>query len=158
MWGVNKALQMEMTHKERLKCLEQGMPLPDAELAWIATVRERAQQLTAITIVGTLALTGGPIGVTAIILALGRDLPAGGLFALLAVVWCASAFVLLALTRHTMAGLLHLKRPTTTPTPPKPTEAVNGLKLMAREEEPRQASSQAIQGGWFNRPVVVEEE
>jgi hypothetical protein len=158
MWGVNKALQMEMTHKERLKCLEQGLPLPDAELAWVATVRERAQQLTGIAIVGTIVLTGGPVAVTAIILALGHELPAGGLLTLLAILWCSSAFVLLCLIRHTMAGLLHLKRPTLTVAQSKPVEALNGLKLVPREEEPRQPSSEAIQSGWFSRPVVVDEE
>jgi hypothetical protein len=157
MWGVNKE-QLEMTHKERLKCLEQGLPLPDAELAWVAVVKERAGQLTFIMIMGTLVLTGGPVAVTSVILSLGHDLPAGGVLALLAVVWCASAFVLLCLTRHAMTGLLHLKRPTATTTTAKSSEVLNGLKLVAREEEPRKTASEAIQDGWFGRPVVVEDE
>ena len=58
-WNELKIKQLELAHLERLKCLERGQPLPDTELAWVATVRERGQQLTAIMIVGTIFLMGG---------------------------------------------------------------------------------------------------
>jgi hypothetical protein len=156
MWFGKNAKQLEYEHLERIKCLERGLPLPDAELAWNKVILLRNQQLTAVLIVGTLALMGAPVAVTAIILALGRDLPAGGLLLLLATIWCASAFVLLCLTRHVMAGLLYLKRTPPAATP-RPSEA-NGLKLTPREEVVRGGSSEGIQTSWFGRPVVVDGE
>ena len=57
-WNELKIKQLELAHLERLKCLERGQPLPDTELAWAATVRERGQQLTAIMIVGTIFQIG----------------------------------------------------------------------------------------------------
>ena len=91
MWGQNKAKEQEARHQERLKCLEHGLPLPDAELAWAAVVYYRTCQLTAVLIVGSIVLIGGPVGVTAILLALGQQLPALGLILLLAIIWCACA-------------------------------------------------------------------
>jgi hypothetical protein len=158
MWFGKNEKQLEWEHLERMKCLEQGLPLPDADLAWAKIVEQRGQQLTGVLIVGTIFLTGAPVGLTAIILALGRQMPALGLIALLAVVWCASAFVLLCLTRYAMAGLLHLKRSTQT-APPRPTsQEMNALKLVPHEEEARPVSSEAIKASWFARPVVVDEE
>ena len=160
MWWVQvKIKQMELTHQERLKCLEHGMPLPDAELAWVATVRERGQQLTAIMIVGTIFLTGAPVAGTAIMLSLGRELPTVGLLLLLAVVWCAPAFVLLCLARHTMAALAHLKRAMSNTAPPGyNVPATNGLKLMAQDDNARNATSEAIKTSWFGRPVAAEDD
>jgi hypothetical protein len=151
--------QQEWEHLERMKCLEQGLPLPDAELEWIKVVEQRGQQLTGVLIVGTIALTGGPVGLTAITLALGQQIPALGLILLLATVWCSSAFVLMCLTRHAMAGLLHLKRPQSTPVTPRPAVPDRKpLQLVPREEEPRAAPSDAIKTSWFTRPVVVDDE
>jgi hypothetical protein len=149
--------QQEWEHLERMKCLEQGLPLPDADLEWIKVVEQRGQQLTGVLIVGTICLTGAPVGLTAIILALGQQIPALGLILLLAAVWCSSAFVLLALTRHAMAGLLQLKRPPQTLARQVPPDA-GGLKLAAREQETRHPKSESIQANWFARPVVVDEE
>jgi hypothetical protein len=149
--------QQEWEHLERMKCLEQGLPLPDADLEWIKVVEQRGQQLTGVQIVGTICLTGAPVGLTAIILALGQQIPALGLILLLGIVWCSSAFVLLGLIRHAMAGLLHLKRPPQTLARQVPPDA-SGLKLVPHEEDTRQPASQAIQASWFARPVVVDEE
>jgi hypothetical protein len=158
MWFGKNAKQLEWEHLERMKCLERGLPLPDAELAWTKVVEQRGQQLTAVLIVGTIALVGAPVGVTAIILALGRDLPPVGLLLVLAVIWCASAFVLLCLTRHVMTGLLHLKRPTPTALPRPPSSSSDELRLVPREQVMQGASSEGIQTSWFGRPAVVDDD
>jgi hypothetical protein len=150
--------QQEWEHLERMKCLEQGLPLPDADLEWIKVVEQRGQQLTGALIVGTICLTGAPVGLTAIILALGQQIPALGLILLLGIVWCSNAFVLLGLTRHAMAGLLHLKRPPQTSSARQLPPDASGLKLAAHLEETRHPGSEAIQASWFARPVVVDEE
>jgi hypothetical protein len=153
MWFLKNAKQLEYEHLERMKCMEQGLPLPDAELAWTKVIEQRGQQLTGVLIVGTIVLTGGPVGVTAVILSLGQHLPAMGLIPLLALVWCASAFVLLCLTRHAMAGLLHMKRPRSGAAPSAPAFG-SALKLVPDEEQP----SEAIRGSWFTRPVIVDQD
>ncbi len=157
LFGKN-AKQLEYEHLERMKCLEQGLPLPDADLAWAKAADLRGGQLTAVLLIGTVVLTGGPVGVTAILLSLGRGIPELALILLLAVIWCSSAFVLLCLVRHAMTGLLHLKRPAPTVAQRPLTSPTNGLKLVPHEEEPRGASSEAIKGSWFARPVIVDEE
>lgn len=154
MWFLKNAKQLEYEHLERMKCMEQGLPLPDAELAWTKVIEQRGQQLTGVLIVGTIVLTGGPVGLTAIILALGQQLPAIGLIPLLALAWCASAFVLLCLTRHAMAGLLHLKRPRSGAAVQSAPVFGSALKLVPDEEHP----SEAIRGSWFARPVIVDQD
>jgi hypothetical protein len=158
MWFGKNAKQLEWEHLERMKCLERGLPLPDAELAWTKVVEQRGQQLTAVLIIGTIALVGAPVAVTAIILALGHNLPAVGLLLVLAVIWCASAFVLLCLARHAMAGLLHLKRPTPTELPRPPSSSSDELRLVPHEQMVQADSSEGIQTDWFGRPAVVNDE
>jgi hypothetical protein len=157
MWFGKNAKQLEYEHLERMKCLERGLPLPDAELAWTKVMEQRGQQLTVVLTVGTLALMGAPVAVTAIILGVGNHLPAVGVLFLLATIWCASAFVLLCLTRHVMTGLLYMKRAplaaTSRPLPP-----ADGLGLMPRREAAHGNSSEGIQTGWFGRPVLVDGE
>ncbi len=150
--------QQEWEHLERMKCLEQGLPLPDADLEWMKVVEQRGQQLTGVLIVGTIFLTGAPVGLTAIVLALGQQISEFGLILLLGIVWCSSAFVLLGLTRHAMAGLLHLKRPPQTMAARQASPDASGLKLVPHLEETRHPASEAIQASWFARPVVVDEE
>ncbi len=110
MWFGKNAKQLEWEHVERMKCLERGLPLPDAELAWTK------------------------------------------------VVWCASAFVLLCLARHAMAGLLHLKRPTPTALPRPSASSSDELRLAPYEQVVQGASSEGIQTSWFGRPAVVDDD
>jgi hypothetical protein len=158
MWLGKNEKQLEWEHLERMTCMEQGLPLPDADLAWVKVVEQRGQQLTGVLIVGTICLTGAPVGLTAIILALGQQIPALGLILLLGIVWCSSAFVLLGLIRHAMAGLLHLKRPPQTIAARQVPPDAGALKLVPHEQETRNPASEAIQASWFARPVVVDEE
>jgi energy-converting hydrogenase Eha subunit E len=158
MWFGKNAKQLEWEHLERMKCLERGLPLPDAELAWTKVVEQRGQQLTAVLIIGTIALVSAPVGMTTIILIFGRDLPAVGVLLVLAVIWCASAFVLLCLARHAMAGLLHLKRPTPAALPRPPTSSGDALRLVPHEQVEQGDSSEGIQTSWFGRPAIVNDE
>jgi hypothetical protein len=158
MWFIKNIKQLEWEHLERMKCLEQGLPLPDAEVAWTKVVEQRGQQLTAVLIVGTIALMGAPLGLTAILLALGHNLPAGGLLLVLAVIWCAAAFLQLSLTRHVMAGLLHLKRPTPTSARRPQSPPTDSLRLVPAEVPNRADASEGIQTSWFGQPVVVNDE
>src|SRR2546430_30124 len=62
MWFGKSEVEMGYTHQERMKCLEMGFPLPDAELAWVQAVQLRGGQGTAGRDGGAVGLGGGPGG------------------------------------------------------------------------------------------------
>jgi hypothetical protein len=138
MWFGKSDKEMEMAHQERMKCLEVGFPLPDADLAWVKVVELRGSQVTAVLIVGTVALVCGPVGTSAIILALGRDLLAGWLApVLLFLVWAVCGYLLYTLFRQGMQALGQLKRPADFAVRPM-LENANGLQRLpsAAQERP----------------------
>jgi hypothetical protein len=145
MWfGKSEQQRREWAHLERMKCLERGLPLPDADLAWVAVLKQRGEQLTGIMIVGTLGLTGGPVATTAILLSLGRGLPAFLQVLLLVLVWSACAGTLLFLLRHGLAALMSLRREVLAPTA-RPSLTAEHFTRGPREEAVRGEPSQAIQ-------------
>jgi hypothetical protein len=154
MWFRKSEKQLEQEHQERMKCLEKGFPLPDAELAWVEAVRLRGAQVTAVFIVATVALVCGAVGATAILLALGRDLFAPWLlFPMILLVWCVSGSLLYTLFRQGMQSLGQIKRPADFVVKP-PTEApqANGSRVAVPSETaaPR-GPSEGIQEGWYAR-------
>ena len=89
--------EREFQHTERLKALEAGFPLPDAELALARTERVRAGVAAAIGIAVPVVALGGAVAGTALILSLahpGLHLP------VLCVLWpcCAVAAMVTAVT------------------------------------------------------------
>jgi hypothetical protein len=144
MWFGKTEKEIDLAHQERMKCLEAGFPLPDADLAWVKVVELRGSQVTAILIVGTVSLVCGPVGTSAIILALGKELLAGWLTpAMLFLVWAVCGYLLYTLFRQGMQTLGQLKRPADFVVKPPPT---NGLKLHKGETaEERPDASERIQ-------------
>jgi hypothetical protein len=119
----SKEKQRERRHLERMKCLEQGVPLQDAELAWCRVVKQRGEQLTGILIVGALVLVGGPVAATAILMALGQQMEASYLVMLVGLVWLASSVTLFWLLRHGMTALMQLNRHLPGPSTASPSAA-----------------------------------
>src|SRR5215472_1523088 len=62
--------QRQLAHAERLKALEAGFPLPDADLALASTDRIRAGVAGAIGIVVPVVTVGGAVAGTALVLAM----------------------------------------------------------------------------------------
>jgi hypothetical protein len=98
----------QMEHAERLKALERGFPLPDAELASALTERVRAGVAAGIGITVPAVAVGGAVAGTALVLSLARpddQLPA------LCVIWACSGVASLVTTVVSLAVLLSRKRP-----------------------------------------------
>jgi hypothetical protein len=146
MWFVKSEKQREREHLERMKCLEQGLPLPDVDLAWYRVVKQRGEQLTGILIVGTIFLAGAPVGATAILVTVGHHLPAVWVFVLLAVVWSMSLSVLYYLVRYSLTGLIQMQR--SSPASPAPGRAAPDTSITTREDEARNA---AVDTRFFGR-------
>jgi hypothetical protein len=92
-----EARERELQHAERMKALEAGYPLPDADLAIARTERIRAGVAAAIGIAVPVVALGGAVAGTALILSLahpGLHLP------VLCVLWpcCAAAAMVTAVT------------------------------------------------------------
>jgi hypothetical protein len=156
MWFGKSDKQVEYEHQERMKCLEMGFPLPDAELAWVQAVQLRGGQVTAVLIVGTIALACAPVGATAILLALVKDAPAWLIPAILVFMWGVCGYLLLTLFRSGMQILSQVKRPAEFVVKPSQVQGAapaNGTKQLPKEElvESR-GSSERIQEGWYARP------
>jgi len=64
----SEAVEQERRHKERLRALELGFPLPEAEVARAEAESKRAQAAGTVGLVVPLGLGGIAVGVTAIIL------------------------------------------------------------------------------------------
>jgi hypothetical protein len=157
MWFGKGDKQLELEHEERMKCLEKGFPLPDAELAWVQALQLRGSQVTAVLIVGTVALVCGAVGTTAILLALARDLFAAGLlFGLVVLVWCVSGYLLFALFRQGMQSLGQIKRPADFVARPAAEPPANGARPVPSEVPAPHGPSEAIQEGWYARQGTAE--
>jgi hypothetical protein len=156
MWFGKSDKQLEYEHQERMKCLESGFPLPDADLAWVEAVKLRGGQVTAVLIVGTIALACAPVGATAILLALVKDAPAWLIPATLVLMWSVCGYLLFTLFRSGMQTLAQVKRPADFAAKPVPAQAVpakpNGAKSTPKEPVEQHSGSERIQEGWFNRP------
>jgi hypothetical protein len=154
MWFGKSDKEMELVHQERMKCLEMGFPLPDADLAWVEAVKLRGGQVTAVMIVGTIALACAPVGATAILLALVKDAPAWLMPAILGFMWSVCGYLLLTLFRSGMQTLSQIKRPPDFVVKPSQTPApaqTNGAKTPPKEPVEQLAGSERIQEGWYNR-------
>jgi hypothetical protein len=165
MWFGKSEKALEHTHIERMKCLEMGFPLPDAELAWVQAVQLRGGQITAVLIVGTIALAVAPVGATAILLALGKDLFAvWALVPMLLLIWGVNGYLLFTLLRHGMQSLGQIKRPADfvvkpVPAPPQPNGKPREVpEVLVPPSEPPEVRlpSDAIQEGWYARPGATE--
>jgi hypothetical protein len=113
MWFRNNEKKLDHQHLERMKCLEQGLPLPDAELAWVEATRLRGGQVTAVMIIGTIGLMAAPVGTTAILFALGtRLVGASVILPLLTVlIWSVCGSVLYTLFQNGMRALSRIREP-----------------------------------------------
>jgi hypothetical protein len=152
MWFGKSEKELELVHQERMKCLEKGFPLPDAELAWVEAVRLRGSQVTAVFIVATVALVCGAVGSTAILLALGRDLFGTWLlFPLLLLVWCVSGSLLYTLFRQGMQSLGQIKRPADFVVRLPAEAPANGTGVVPSEAAAPRGPSEGIQEGWYAR-------
>jgi hypothetical protein len=153
MWFGKSDKQLEYEHQERMKCLEMGFPLPDAELAWTQAVQLRGGQVTAVLIVGTIALACAPVGATAILLALVKDAPVWLIPAILAFMWSVCGYLLYTLFRSGMRTLSEIKRPADFVVKPAQAKApANGAKAPPKEPVEQSVGSERIQEGWYNRP------
>ncbi len=155
MWFGKSDKQLEYEHEERMKCLESGFPLPDADLAWVEAVKLRGGQVTAVLIVGTIALACAPVGATAILLALVKDVPPWLIPAILVFMWSVCGYLLFTLFRSVMQTLAQVKRPAdfvAKPAPAAKPAATNGTKPTPKESVEQHSGSERIQEGWFNRP------
>jgi hypothetical protein len=156
MWFGKSEKELDMVHQERMKCLEQGFPLPDAELAWVEAVRLRGSQVTAVLIVGTVALVCGAVGSTAILLALARDLFGAWLFPLILLVWGVCGYLLLTLFRQGMQSLGQIKRPADFVARPPAEAPANGARVVPSEAAAARVPSEGIQEGWYARQGTPE--
>ncbi len=157
MWFVKSEKEIEYVHQERMKCLEMGFPLPDAELAWVEAVRLRGGQVTAVLIVGTVALACAPVGGTAILLSLVKDAPVWMMPAILFFMWSVCGYLLYTLFRSGMQTLSQIRRPADFLVKPTPTPApANGVKLAAKETSEPRRPTEAIQEGLYARPGTTE--
>jgi hypothetical protein len=68
-----KAQERELTHVERMKALERGLPLPDAEIARAEAEKSRARAAGTIGALVPLFALAASVGSTAIVLAYQRD-------------------------------------------------------------------------------------
>ena len=82
--GRNKAQERKLTHAERLKALEMGQPLPDAEVARARSDASRAWARGLSAAAASLGMAGAAVGATALLV--GRDEP-HTLLPLLSVIW-----------------------------------------------------------------------
>src|SRR5262245_19458236 len=146
MWFGKSEKELELVHQERMKCLERGFPLPDAELAWVEAVRLRGSEVTAVLIVRTGALVCGAVGSTAILLALARDLfVAWLLFGLVFLVWYVSGYLLSTLFRQGMQSLGQIKRPADFVARPTAEAPANGTGTMSSAAAAPRGPSEGIQ-------------
>jgi hypothetical protein len=120
-------------------------------MAWVQVVQLRGGQVTAVMIVATIALVCGPVGATAILLALGKDLLPSWLFPMtLLLMWGVCGYLLFVLFRQGMSALGQLKRPADFV--PRGVPNTNGVKVAAPSETatPR-VPSEHVQEGWYAR-------
>jgi hypothetical protein len=157
MWFGKSDKELEYEHQERMKCLEMGFPLPDAELAWVEAVRLRGGQVTAVLIVGTVALACAPVGATAILLALIKDAPVWLMPAILVFMWSVCGYLLFTLFRAGMQSLGQIKRPADFVVKPSQVQtAANGAKPVMKEASEPRSPTEAIQEGRFARQGTPE--
>jgi hypothetical protein len=70
----SKSQERELAHAERIKALESGFPLPDAEIAWAAAERTRGRMAGLVGIFVPVLTGIAAYGATAILVSLGgRD-------------------------------------------------------------------------------------
>ena len=82
--GRSKAKERELVHAERMRALELGQPLPDAEVARARSDASRAWARGLSAAAASLGLAGAAVGATALLV--GRDEPRT-LLPLLSVIW-----------------------------------------------------------------------
>jgi hypothetical protein len=126
----------QMEHAERLKALESGLPLPDADLALARVEQVRAGVAAAVGLVVPVVTVGGAVAGTAIVLSMAQPqhhLP------VLCVIWACSGVASLV-TATTSLGVLAsgrrransargpAKRPSVDATPPELRERITTLE------------------------------
>jgi len=82
--GRSKAKERELVHAERMRALELGQPLPDAEVARARSDASRAWARGLSAAAASLGMAGAAVGATALLV--GRDEPRT-LLPLLSVIW-----------------------------------------------------------------------
>lgn len=82
--GRGKAKERELAHAERMRALERGQPLPDAEVARATSDASRAWARGLSAAVASLGMAGAAVGATALLVE--RDEPRT-LLPLLCVIW-----------------------------------------------------------------------
>lgn len=139
----NKAQERELQHAERMKAIETGHPLPDAEVAWAAAERSRARMLG---LVGVLVptLTGlAMVIATGILVGLGlkeesnqMPMPFGGVVIpwygkALFVMWPAWGLVSLVAVVLSVVSLHRRGHSASVPAGRPPTRTVPGEPVLA---------------------------
>jgi hypothetical protein len=104
-WASSKAeiQKRQLEHAERMKALELGRPLPDAEIAWAGADRSRATAAGTIGTLVPLGLIGAALGGTAITFSFTYDATWRGILA--AIIWGVCGLVSLV-TAGTALGVL----------------------------------------------------
>jgi hypothetical protein len=133
--GRNKGRERQLAHAERVKSLELGLPLPDAEVARASAAAHRAWAVGLVALLVPLGLAGTAIGATSLVFlhaAPGAQLP------LLCVIWGISGVVSLV-TVTTGLGVLAVGRTEASkeseePRPPAERRPADPLATAFREE------------------------
>jgi hypothetical protein len=109
-----QARKRELEHVERLKALDLGQPLPDADIAWANAESARTNAAAAVAVFVPLVLVAGAVGGSALILGVADPrlhLPllciiwgVSGLASLLTVIMASGALCLKGKRRHGVDG------------------------------------------------------
>lgn len=133
--GRNKARERQTAQTERLKALELGQTLPDAEIARASAQAHRAWAAGLVALLVPFVLAGAAVGATALIF---RNAPATAQLPLLCVVWGICGLVaLVAVT--TGLGVIATSRgespaESTEANPPAQQRQANPLAAAIRED------------------------
>jgi hypothetical protein len=103
----NETRRVENAHVERMKVLELGLPLPDADLARYKAENNKTATAGAVAMVVPFTMAASAVGVTALILARASELPLQ--IALLCTVWgvCGLVSLVTVVLGLVVLGRLH---------------------------------------------------
>ena len=111
MWidGRGKAQERQLAHAERLRALELGQPLPDAEVARARADTSRAWAVALVALLVPLGLAGGAVGATALLLE--RRSAWDSLMPPLATIWGVCGVVSIVVVSLSFGALRRRKEP-----------------------------------------------
>jgi hypothetical protein len=118
-WVVSKGegQKRQLEHDLRLKALELGQPLPDADIARANAERSRAAAAGAVGILVPLFMAGAAAGSTVLVFSYSTDDPSLRI-PLVAIIWGVCGLVSLVAVTLTLTALLHRGTPSIKKGPP----------------------------------------